>query len=220
MKYPFFRKTGIAVLLFVVVSSFFIDHAIHFAFAETTAFTFTRELDPGMSGPDVSALQSFYAGRAEIYPEKLVTGYYGPLTERATMRFQKARGLPQVGRVGPLTLAVLNSYQTPPLGYSPTPQSSGAPILGEETVRTSPHSATFTWMTNKPANARVYYSVTWPFTLKDAPSFYATGGLSTYQSVTISGLPADKTFYYVLESKDVNGEANYRSGKTFVTQKE
>ncbi len=44
----------------------------------------------------------------EIYPEGLITGYFGPLTRRAVKRFQKIAGIEQVGVVGPKTLSKIN----------------------------------------------------------------------------------------------------------------
>src|SRR3989344_2242655 len=73
-----------------------------------TSGIFSRELDEGMSGDDVSTLQQFLAQDPELYPEGLITGYYGSLTKDAVRRFQTRYGLSQVGRVGPQTLAKLN----------------------------------------------------------------------------------------------------------------
>ncbi len=73
---------------------------------ETVALA--RELRLGMSSDDVKALQEILAADPEIYPEGLITGYYGPLTERAVLKFQKKYGLEQVGFVGPKTLKKLN----------------------------------------------------------------------------------------------------------------
>jgi peptidoglycan hydrolase-like protein with peptidoglycan-binding domain len=177
----------------------------------------TRQLDIGMSGSDVSALQEFYALDNTIYPEGLVTGYYGALTEAATKRFQAKNGLDTAGRVGPLTLAVISAQ----MGGGVTTVSGGsggsAPILQSETVRASIGSATFTWMTNKPATARVLYGNSWPFLLSTAPSFVATGGLSAYQSVTASGLKPHTVYYYVLQSTDADGNMNMTLGKPFMT---
>jgi len=36
------------------------------------------------------------------------TGYYGPLTERAIIRYQRANGIQQTGFVGPVTRCYLN----------------------------------------------------------------------------------------------------------------
>jgi len=44
----------------------------------------------GMSGAEVRCLQSFLKNQEDnIYPEGLVTGYFGPLTEQAVIRFQE-----------------------------------------------------------------------------------------------------------------------------------
>ncbi|OHA89346.1 MAG: hypothetical protein A2653_01490 [Candidatus Zambryskibacteria bacterium RIFCSPHIGHO2_01_FULL_43_25] len=67
-----------------------------------------RGLSQGMSGDDVSALQITLAADPSVYPEGLVTGYFGPLTAQAVKKFQKKFGIEQVGFVGPKTLKELN----------------------------------------------------------------------------------------------------------------
>ena len=64
---------------------------------------FNADLEPGMRGEDVRRLQELLARDPEIYPEGMVSGYYGPLTAQAVRRFQAKHGLLTVGRVGPLT---------------------------------------------------------------------------------------------------------------------
>jgi peptidoglycan hydrolase-like protein with peptidoglycan-binding domain len=56
----------------------------------------------------VALLQTILADHDSVYPEKLVTGYFGSLTKTAVSRFQEMNGLAAVGRVGPLTLRKLN----------------------------------------------------------------------------------------------------------------
>lgn len=70
----------------------------------------TSKLKRGMSGAEVSALQTIIAKDPNIYPEGLITGYFGTATERAVMRFQKKYGLEQVGYVGPKTRELLNNF--------------------------------------------------------------------------------------------------------------
>ena len=102
-----------------------------------------KQLRKGMSGEDVALLQEILATDPEIYPEGLVTGYFGNLTEKAVKRFQKVAGIEQVGVVGPQTLAKINelleegagtSGKVPPglliapgvkkkLGFEPEPPS-------------------------------------------------------------------------------------------------
>ncbi len=66
-------------------------------------------LSKGMSGLEVTRLQQLLAKDSSIYPDGLVTGYFGPSTENAVKRFQKKYGLDQVGYVGSKTRALLNS---------------------------------------------------------------------------------------------------------------
>ena len=67
-----------------------------------------RQLRFGMTGDDVKLLQEILATDSDIYPEGLITGYFGPMTERAVKRFQKKVGLEQVGNVGPKTFSKIN----------------------------------------------------------------------------------------------------------------
>jgi hypothetical protein len=68
------------------------------------------ELHEGMSSEDVKLLQEMLAADREIYPEGLVTGFYGPRTKEAVMRFQRKHGLEAVGFVGPRTRSLFNSF--------------------------------------------------------------------------------------------------------------
>ncbi|MCK5044909.1 peptidoglycan-binding protein [Candidatus Parcubacteria bacterium] len=103
----------------------------------------TSQLRIGMNNEDITLLQEVLATDPEVYPEGLITGYFGPLTERAVKRFQKRMGVEQVGVVGPKTLSKINelleegagaSGKVPPgllvspgiskkLGYVPQPPS-------------------------------------------------------------------------------------------------
>jgi peptidoglycan hydrolase-like protein with peptidoglycan-binding domain len=67
-----------------------------------------RTLKAGMSGDDIKTLQELLATDSDVYPEGLITGYYGKATERAVKRLQKKFCLDQVGHVGPLTLKKIN----------------------------------------------------------------------------------------------------------------
>ena len=67
-----------------------------------------RSLREGMSGDDVKALQTILAADTSIYPEGLLTGFYGRLTSEAVKKFQKKYGIEMLGLVGPKTLKKLN----------------------------------------------------------------------------------------------------------------
>ncbi|MEK7133545.1 MAG: fibronectin type III domain-containing protein [Patescibacteria group bacterium] len=67
-----------------------------------------RTLRQGTSGEDVKILQALLAADPSIYPEGMVSGFFGRLTAQAVKRFQKKHGFEQVGDVGPKTLKKLN----------------------------------------------------------------------------------------------------------------
>ena len=54
---------------------------------------FNKWLGIGARSEDVKILQRFLAKDKKIYPERLVTGYFGPLTKRAVGRLQLKYGL-------------------------------------------------------------------------------------------------------------------------------
>ncbi|TSC67518.1 MAG: glycoside hydrolase family 48 [Parcubacteria group bacterium Gr01-1014_72] len=70
-----------------------------------TSLEFTRILSRGSLGDDVRRLQEFLAEDKEIYPDGLVTGYFGPLTESALKKWQHKHGIEAVGILGPQTKA-------------------------------------------------------------------------------------------------------------------
>ena len=72
------------------------------------ALKLLRSLGQGMSGDDVKALQVILAADTSIYPEGLITGFYGRLTSEAVKKFQKKHGIEMLGLVGPKTLKKLN----------------------------------------------------------------------------------------------------------------
>jgi peptidoglycan hydrolase-like protein with peptidoglycan-binding domain len=78
--------------------------------------TFTSLLHLGKRGVEVMKLQEFLSQDKSIYPEGLVTGYFGLLTQKAVQRFQCkyniiCYGSPRTtgfGVVGPKTRSKLN----------------------------------------------------------------------------------------------------------------
>jgi peptidoglycan hydrolase-like protein with peptidoglycan-binding domain len=68
-------------------------------------FELNRFLQEGATGDDVKQLQEYLGLDSEIYPEGLITGFYGPLTSAAVKRFQERHGIDAIGIMGPLTRA-------------------------------------------------------------------------------------------------------------------
>lgn len=92
---------------------------------------FARSLSFGMSGSDVSALQTFLAKDSSIYPERAISGYYDEATTRAVQRYQYREDIVRsgsplttgYGTVGPYTRSYIQSHCTisgynPQYGYS------------------------------------------------------------------------------------------------------
>ena len=98
--------------------------------AATVSGCFTKTLQLGTTDAEVTTLQTILKGNATVYPEGLVTGYFGSLTEKAVKAFQTKYGIDSIGIVGPITRAKLNalycaaaSYPagcTSAVGFSPT----------------------------------------------------------------------------------------------------
>lgn len=79
--------------------------------------TFTQYLYKTLRATQVKTLQQFLAQDKTLYPDGLITGYFGSLTERAVQLFQERYGVAKrgddgYGIVGPKTRAKLNSLET------------------------------------------------------------------------------------------------------------
>jgi murein L,D-transpeptidase YcbB/YkuD len=88
--------------------------AVLFLYTPANATTFTRGLTVGSRGDDVTALQKILKDEG-VYPDGLVTGYFGQATRAAVKKFQAKYGIAQVGNVGPTTRAKLNEIDSAPL---------------------------------------------------------------------------------------------------------
>lgn len=183
--------------------------------SQASAAYLTQQLDHGMTNADVMSLQTFLATNATFYPEGLVTGYFGDMTEAAVSRFQSANGLSPVGRVGPLTLTAINGQMGG--GTSSFSNDVSAPTAYPETVSVSTNTATISWTTDEAALGRVMYGAAWPFLLSAAPSVH-TNAYDTMTSITLTGLSPRTTYFYVRESVDRSGNITHTLGKPVTTQ--
>ncbi len=86
--------------------------------AVKTELKFTKALRLGATGDEVKQLQEFLKQFPDIYPQGLISGYFGPLTEAAVRKFQEKQGIESVGVVGPKTLSKLNELVTEGAGAS------------------------------------------------------------------------------------------------------
>ncbi len=199
----------------LVVASVLVMCAPAFANAQLL----TRQLQLGMTGSDVSSLQSFLAADNTIYPQGIVSGYFGNLTSSAVSNFQARNDLPTVGRVGPLTLSVINAQM-----ISGMPSNSSAPIISNTSVSSSRTSANVSWNTNESAKGIVYYSTS-PLSLGEhLTSVDVSGSIAlndgafrTSQTVTVPNLQPNTLYYYTVYTTDAAGNVSMTWPTTFVT---
>ncbi len=76
---------------------------------KTTHDHFVRDLKIGSKDIEVEHLQQILAADGGLYPESLITGYFGALTQRAVKKFQAKHSLPQTGVLDAQTRAKLNT---------------------------------------------------------------------------------------------------------------
>lgn len=191
--------------------------------APVNAQTIMQQLSLGARGNEVIKLQTFLAQDRTIYPEGIISGYYGPLTQKAVVQLQVSYGLPQAGRVGPLTIARINAAITSGLGLD-----VNAPIIGNVTLQPTRGGATIIWTSNESARAMAYYDaspliLTEAQTMLEMPLVSGTAmtndsGLRTAHSVTIQGLQPGTVYHYVTKSTDASGNATFTWPATFRTQ--
>ncbi len=185
------------------------------------AATLNRQLDLGATGADVSALQTFLAQDTSIYPQGLVTGYFGTLTSAAVSNFQSRNGLDNVGRVGPMTLSLINSRIGGDLGTSADVSAPGIFNVGVSAGLTF---ATVSWNTTENAKGVVYYSNS-PLTEYELPHSVTISGsvamtdtaLRSSQAVVISGLQPNTTYYYDVYVTDASGNVSMTMQSNFRT---
>lgn len=215
----FFLKMGIMLSAVVIMGAPLFAHAA----------TINRQLEVGSIGNDVSAMQTFLASDPTLYPQGLVTGYFGSLTKTAVEKFQLRNGIDTAGRVGPATLPVLN-YQMEH-GINGGLDIDAPSIIGVQ-MNLSSTSATISWNTNSLARGKVFYGTS-PIVMNN--TFEATGinfieptvvsgNLAYYDGVTrtahsisIVGLTPNTIYHYLVEVLDASNNISVTVPSSFRT---
>ena len=182
----------------------------------------SSSLDLGSTGSQVTELQTYLSTNVNIYPQGIISGYFGLLTQSAVKRFQTAQGIVSsgspdttgYGRVGPMTRARINSL----LGFGVQQSWDTVPTLSNPVVTYTNTTATFTWTTNELTQGQVYWSLTpLQFTEEDESRQQSyvggilaldAGGLQVNHTVTVSNLQANTTYYYLVRSIDIAGNVS------------
>jgi len=188
-----------------------------------SAATLYRQLELGMRGDDVSSLQTFLALDSTIYPQGLVTGYFGFLTKAAVSNFQIRNGISNVGRVGPITMAAINAQMN---GGNTVGFDRYAPSISLLSLSTTNTGVVLNWNTSENSSAIVYYSTSPLYMLEGSPTSSVTIGGSSFlvhtdlrsvHSASISGLQPNTTYHYVVYVKDGSGNESITWPSTFHT---
>jgi len=125
------------------------------------------------------------------------------------------------GPVGPMTVAcntlppgiqrILSGTTTPPVLDRTAPVISSVSATGIAST-----SASITWTTNEPATSKVYYGTTTPLSISSALNASDATRLLSH-SMTIGGLTASTTYYFIVESKDAANNTATTTQGSFVT---
>ncbi|MDQ5969133.1 MAG: hypothetical protein QG579_290 [Patescibacteria group bacterium] len=216
----FIKRIGFTAK-FVVASALFALVAVSIP-AVSFADTLYRQLELGMTGSDVSSLQTFLAQDNTIYPQGLVTGYFGSLTKSAVSNFQARNGISSIGRVGPVTMAAINLQ----MNGGTLGSDRSAPIISSLGVSMTNNTVSMNWNTSENSSAIIYYSTS-PISMIEGSatsaitiggsSFLVHSDLRSTHSATITGLQANTTYYYVVYVRDGIGNENITWPSTFHT---
>ncbi|HVY35740.1 MAG TPA: peptidoglycan-binding domain-containing protein [Candidatus Paceibacterota bacterium] len=168
----------------------------------------------GSRSANVTALQQFLATEPYIYPQGIVSGYFGPLTKNAVMQFQLQYGLSPDGVVGPVTRSMINGIIASGEGIN-----IRVPVFLGYNESVSGHTMTIDISADKPVRAYVYYSTSpitggdseTPFTL---PTVSGTAqsdtNLTSNKHIEIGGLSSNNTYYSVVLIQDAHGNVAAR----------
>jgi len=97
------------------------------AAAPAGTFSITRTLSFASTGDDVRMLQMILARDATIYPQGLVTGFFGRLTRAAVQRFQVREGIVASGDEGSTGYGVVGPRTRAALGKAAGTMTSAEP---------------------------------------------------------------------------------------------
>lgn len=193
-------------------------------FAYTTVNT---QLDFGETNADVTSLQTFFKDNSAIYPEGLVTGYYGSLSRSAVERFQSQKNIVSsgsaattgFGRVGPYTRDAINEMINAGGWMNTSASDVSGPAIFNVTRNVSNNTVAFTWSTDELASAKVFYN-TIPVTMNEGDinsvGFGSTNGSTAIndslarqsQQIMINNLSPNTQYYYVIVATDLKGNVS------------
>lgn len=196
-----------------------------------------KQLRVGMSGDDVKTLQELLSTDRDVYPEGLITGHFGRLTEKAVRALQKKLCLDQVGNVGPQTMRRINELLEEGAGHSgkipsglltafgiqkklcaTTTPDTTAPVISDIIATSTTATTTkIKWATNEKSNSKVWYGVSTPFIVTTSTAMVSSSDYDLEHNIKLSGLTTSTTYYYLVSSADKSGNVATSTEKSFIT---
>ncbi|MDO8504494.1 MAG: peptidoglycan-binding protein, partial [Candidatus Liptonbacteria bacterium] len=165
------------------------------------------ELHEGMSGEAVRQLQTALKNLGLF--TYAVTGYFGPITKVAVIKFQIAKGLDPVGVVGPKTRTALGLTGTS-IAVVPIPQV-GLPIVQSGMMfRLYDSAVTVIGSVNPNGSATTdwfEYGETQALGTRTASRAIGAGSVSTSTAFYVTGLYPNTTYYIRLNAENKFGVA-------------
>jgi hypothetical protein len=166
------KKTCILFLLAIVVASFGFSYIAD-----------ARGVGIGSRSDEVKAIQEILKEDLDIYPEGYVTGYYGPLTEKAIKKLQKKCGLPETGDLDDATEKCIY-----PINYKITVVSpNGGEVWDRNTTQT------IKWNVTEPEVSIQSIKPIWPKASIDL--FKRVSNCGTCAEVTCPPCPIEQSVF-------------------------
>src|SRR3989344_1730834 len=89
---------------------------------------------------------------------------------------------------------------------TPTPGDTTAPVIsGASATSTTYNSTHIIWITNENANGKVRNSTSTPVVATSSTPSVSSAALITSHDMTLTGLSASTTYYYLIQSSDASG---------------
>lgn len=121
------------------------------AYCPRLSTTFQRDAQDATTNGQVSELQRFLSDYYDIDPEEIISRFFGGITERYVLRFQREQGLPVLGSIDAPTREAIRgacggggATLTPVSptggggGTTPSPATPPPPAASSETISTTP----------------------------------------------------------------------------------
>ena len=101
---------------------------------------------------------------------------------------------------------------------TPTPGDTTAPVIsGASATSTTYNSTHIVWITNENANGKVRYSTSTPVVATSSIPSVSSTALITSHDMTLTGLSASTTYYYLVQSSDASGNVGTSTEQSFTT---